>query len=493
MSSNSHNQRGDVNGNRDRPAGRRYPSYPEAHAGITSPRANEQSINTSAHQDSQTRSNGSVVRFAETPRGRVGQPLESPYVTPSRASFSDDDAEQHGQNSSFARSPVSTINGILNHYAGRMGRVEVLRVPRVPNNSPVRGAEGVDQYGNVYEPFDMAAVTQLRPSSDTGDRSSLYQPLVNGMSSQHDAANGTDNIDEEEEQTDQVAISQTLGAEVSDAQTSHGDQDWETTHSESSDEGIVMRSPTQGLFMRVEIDEPDYTAFDSLTSLNLHKGPVSNWDPLSLTMAAAETPKAEETAQNVPEAVRTQTPLVNPDDAILPAPVLPTAVYTPQIRKRAQDKATNETYELEFLKMSESSPFFYPKLANYALESLSRPPRRFPEAHLTIDKRVRLGTVDKELRKTQKRVGLVLIALGTSTYFVGGFVLINSMRKKGAVAQDAMFQLSYAYGEGAVGSVGEEEARMAALVEGMMSWVVMGGVVAVVAVLLWALVAGLRA
>lgn len=350
---------------RDHPPGRRYPSYQEAHASITSPRGTSQTESSPfangvvrntvqaspLNQNAVFRSNGEIEfahpdrhsfpRLSETPRGQVGGPVQSPSVTPSRARLSHVNRRSTTQAQGLPESPVSTINGIVGQYQRNNESLEKVRLSTASPNS---SAERVDQYGNVYEPFDLSSVTPLRPSSDTGDRFSLQQPIVDGANfqdRQQVVLNGTEVVIQSEVQN---TLAQRLGAEVIEEQTFPGDQDWQTTLIEDSDEDLEMRRPEQGPFMRVHIDEPDYSELPSFTSLSLHKGVTSYWDPLSDKSPAAivgwkttncqctsalelpdhndlEKAEAEITVKNVPEADLKLSPKINAIASLHPTPI----------------------------------------------------------------------------------------------------------------------------------------------------------------------------
>ena len=120
------------------------------------------------------------------------------------------------------------------------------------------------------------------------------------------------------------------------------------------------------------------------------------------------------------------------------------------------------------------------------IEREPRRPREFPNARLTIDRRHRVVN-DPRLLAAQHKVGRRLLVIGIVFYAFGGFQLINSMSEGGESAVNAMIEGCKLMGLPVVAAVHRDEAILAQKVENYMLLVVVGGLVATIAILVYLL------
>jgi hypothetical protein len=97
-----------------------------------------------------------------------------------------------------------------------------------------------------------------------------------------------------------------------------------------------------------------------------------------------------------------------------------------------------------------------------------------------------VGNFDSEFIQAQHTIGKALLRAGLFTYFIGGFLLVHSMTKNGAMAQDGMLQVSVLKGGAVVGTVHEDEVFLAKQWESRMIAAVFITAGAVIVVLAWA-------
>jgi hypothetical protein len=116
------------------------------------------------------------------------------------------------------------------------------------------------------------------------------------------------------------------------------------------------------------------------------------------------------------------------------------------------------------------------------------PPRRFhPDARLTIDRRIVEAERDGAFVKRQHQLTRLLTASSVLLYFVGGFLVINSMTENGPLARYVLLQLSVRDGQTPIANVHEDDVVLARRIENFMVFAVgvcAVGVLAVVVALL---------
>jgi hypothetical protein len=116
-----------------------------------------------------------------------------------------------------------------------------------------------------------------------------------------------------------------------------------------------------------------------------------------------------------------------------------------------------------------------------------RLPREFPNACLTLDRAHRVDTTNLELLRVQHIIGERLIMMSVACYIFGGFYLLNSIAERGAMAGNAMTELSRGVGYPVVASVALKEAVLARKIEKCMIWGIAVLFMTLMAVLAWLL------
>jgi hypothetical protein len=109
---------------------------------------------------------------------------------------------------------------------------------------------------------------------------------------------------------------------------------------------------------------------------------------------------------------------------------------------------------------------------------------------LTRDRRARAAHLDPEVVRAQKKLGKLVIWFAVATYPVGGFLLLGSVARRGKLASDAMLQLSRWWELPVVGEFHQADVERAAWWEKRVLGVVAVFMAAGVAVVAWALIAG---
>ena len=95
----------------------------------------------------------------------------------------------------------------------------------------------------------------------------------------------------------------------------------------------------------------------------------------------------------------------------------------------------------------------------------------YPDARLTVDARIRRARFDCSVVRVQRQVAAWLRVVAVVTYPVGGFFLLNAMANHTHYANDAMLQISRAFGMRVVAQIHEDDIAIAGTLQ---AWMIAG-------------------
>lgn len=99
-------------------------------------------------------------------------------------------------------------------------------------------------------------------------------------------------------------------------------------------------------------------------------------------------------------------------------------------------------------------------MANIATDR-PRVRREFSNARLTVDRRVREARLDPEVVRVQRQLAWYFRLFSALFYLCGGFAVMNSMAGGGVLGNDLMLQVSRGLGLPVVGTLHEEDVKLA--------------------------------